>query len=219
MAGPRLRRRTLVAAGATAAVVATGSLLWMGARPDERVVQAAAPTPAAAPPQQRMQCTVGYAIRSAVGGRISTAVTIANTGTGAAQDWHLTFVLPDGQKLVRGWDRGWAQDGQALRVRGTGLAAGDRVRTGFDASYRDATTLPGQFRLNGTVCSAEMSVAGATSPATPATERRATVARATTAKKSDSGEKSGGSSGSGSGGKNDKEKSNKGKAKGKGKNK
>ncbi len=154
-------------------------------------------------------------------GRISTAVTIANTGAGAADDWHLTFVLPDGQKLVRGWDRGWAQEGQALAVRGTGLAAGEQVSTGFDASYRDATTLPGQFRLNGTVCSAEMSVAGATAPPTTATVARKT-ATAEAASNQDAGTTRAGSSGGGDGGNSGKSKNKvkaKGKAKGKNKGK
>ncbi len=212
MAGPRSRRRRLLVAAAAGSLVATGSLLWLGARPDERVVQASAPDTAIAAPQP-LQCTVGYAIRSAVGGRISTAVTIANTGTRPAGDWHLTFVLPDGQKLVRGWDGDWAQEGQALRVRGTGLDAGDRVSTGFEASYRTATTLPGQFRLNGTVCAAEMSVTGATVPATKAastrTAKKVSEKKVAVAGTADSGGDEG----------KDGESGNKGKGKSKGKGK
>jgi serine/threonine-protein kinase len=201
MARGRRLRRPLLAASAAAALLATGSVLWFGARPDDPGVQAAAAGPAAAP-QSDVECTVGYAIRSALNGRFSTAVTIANTGGGAARDWHLTFVLPDGQKLVRGWDGDWKQDGQSLAVRGSGLAPGGRVFTGFDASYRGATTLPGQFRLNGTVCTAEMSVTGATTP--PPTTTPVTAAKVTK-----TGKSSGGGSGSGSGG-------NKGEDRGKG---
>ncbi len=203
----RRRRRSLVAAAAVGALVTTGSLLWLGARPDNQTVQAAVAPVAAAPD---VRCTVGYAIRSAAGGRISTAVTIANTGSGTVDGWHLTFDLPDGQKLVRGWNGGgWAQEGQALNVRGTGLAAGGRVSTGFDASYRDATTLPAQFRLNGTVCSAEMSVAGATVPPTTGATKgtgatKATVARTQSVTASGKSSRTGGSGGanSGSGGAN-----------------
>ncbi len=211
VAGPRRGRRALVAAAAAAALAATGSLLWIGGQPDDKVVQAAAPA-AAAPPS--LQCTVGYAIRSAVAGKISTAVTIANTGAHAADDWHLTFVLPDGQKLVRGWGSGWVQDGQALQVRGTGLAAGERISTGFDASYRDATTLPGQFRLNGTVCAAEMSVAGGTTPVTkPATKSATRSAGTGSVTRAAAPAKASGGEGKSS------EKSNKGKSKGKNKGK
>jgi hypothetical protein len=127
-------------------------------------------------------------------------------------------VLPDGQKLIRGWDRGWTQDGQALRVRGTGLAAGDRVDTGFDASYRTATTLPAQFRLNGTVCAAEMSIVGATTPATrsagAATVTRAAPVKAAPAKAGPAKAKAGPAKGKAGEG---KAKGNKGKGKGKGK--
>jgi hypothetical protein len=91
---------------------------------------------------------------------VSTAVAVTGSG---ADKWQLSFALPDGQKLLRGWSPGWAQEGQAIQVTGTGLP----VTTGFDSSYRSATTLPAQFRLNGTVCEAEMSVAGRSAP--PAT--------------------------------------------------
>ena len=108
-----------------------------------------------------MTCTVKYAIRSAADGRVSTAVTVTGSG---ADKWQLSFALPDGQKLLRGWSHGWAQDGQSIQVTGTGLP----VKTGFDSSYRTATTLPAQFRLNGTVCQAQMSVAGRSTPPTTA---------------------------------------------------
>jgi len=53
-------------------------------------------------------------------------------------------------------------------VRGSGLAAGERVSTGFDASYPGTTTLPAEFTLNGTVCQAQLSVAGRSVPPTSA---------------------------------------------------
>ena len=169
-------RRMLVAAAAVGALLVVALLLWSGARSDDAAVPvAAAPTEAAASPAN-LECEVGYVVRDAVGGRFSTAVTIANTGPDAAEDWHLTFVLPGGQKLVRGWSGGWAQDGESLSVRGTDLASGGVVRTGFDATYRGATTLPAQFRLNGTVCAAEMSMAGRTEAPTATTRASARAA-------------------------------------------
>jgi hypothetical protein len=53
------------------ALVIVASVLWFGARPDPGVPMAAAPAEAAAEPASP-QCTVGYAIRSAVNGRLST---------------------------------------------------------------------------------------------------------------------------------------------------
>jgi hypothetical protein len=99
---------------------------------------------------------------------VSTAVDVAGSGAGK---WQLSFALPDGQKLLKGWSHGWAQDGQSIRVTGAGLP----ITTGFDSSYRTATTLPGQFRLNGTVCEARMSVAGRSTPPTTATAAKPVV--------------------------------------------
>ncbi|GLZ01447.1 serine/threonine-protein kinase [Actinoplanes sp. NBRC 103695] len=180
-------RRRLVAAGASTAavVVAVAGVVWFAGR-DESLpsVRAAG----AVPP---LTCQVGYAIKSALNGTLSTAVTVRNTGRAAASDWKLTFELPSGQKLVRGWSSGWAQDGQALLLTGRNLAAGGKVSTGFDASYRESAGLPGEFKLNDTVCTPQLSVAGqttrppATSPAAtfpPATPATSTTTPATAKK-------------------------------------
>ncbi len=159
---PAVRRRARLAAAVAAVLVSLAGAVWLGHRSGAAIDEAPA---AAAPAPPGPSCTVGYRIRSVAGGRLATAVTIANTGASPAAAWRLTFVLPDGQRLVRGWSETWAQEGQAVQVHGSTLPAGGRVTTGFDASYRDATTLPAEFRLNGTLCPAQMSVAGAT--ATP----------------------------------------------------
>ena len=114
-------------------------------------------------------------MRSALNGKLSTAVIITNTGRGTASDWRLTFDLPDGQKLVRGWSSGWVQTGQAMQFSGADLPAGSKLSTGFDASYTAATTLPGEFRVDDTVCRSQLSVAGRTTA--PATTPAATPAK------------------------------------------
>ena len=153
-------RRPLVGAVALLLALLAAGIAWFG-RPTGKV-EALHDTPAAAGPPAALECTVGYAIRNAAGGRLSTAVTISNTGAAAADAWELAFSLPDGQKLVRGWGPGWVQDDHTMRVRGSALPPGGRVSTGFDASYADSTTLPAKFTLNGTVCQAQLSVAGRT---------------------------------------------------------
>jgi serine/threonine-protein kinase len=158
-----VRRRPLVAAAAAALLMMVAGVVWLGGRSGSGDVEALPEVPAAAPD---VTCTVGYAIRNATDGRVSTAVTVTGSG---AERWQLSFALPDGQKLVRGWSHGWAQTGQSVQVTGTGLP----VATGFDSSYREATTLPTQFRLNGTVCQAQMSVAGRSTPPTTASSKAA----------------------------------------------
>ena len=149
----RSRRRPLVAAAAAALLLIVAGVLWVGGRSGPGAVEA---LPAASP---GVTCTVNYAIRSAADGRVSTAVSLAGSG---AEKWQLSFALPEGQRLLKGWSHGWAQDGRSVQVTGTGLPA----TTGFDSSYRNATTLPAQFTLNGTICQAQMSVAGRSAPPT-----------------------------------------------------
>jgi serine/threonine-protein kinase len=211
---PTRRRHTMAGAAAAAVTLLIGGAFWWGGRSDQPAVQAMA-EPAPSP-----QCTVRYAIRSALNGRFSTAVTVVNTGTVAAGNWRLSFNLPDGQTLVRG--SGWRQDGQSLQLSGTNLASGASTSSAFDATYREATTLPAQFRLNDTVCLAELSVAGQTvpgqtvAPAGPAGKPPAHAAtgggRGATLAGDKSGKGGGGNSGKGKG--KGKEKDNSGKGKG-----
>ena len=158
VAPPSRRRRTVIAAAALVTVAAAAWATGRGDPPPTVPAAAAAPPAAAA-----VTCQVGYAIRSALNGRFSTAVTITNTGRAAAATWKLSFDLPEGQKLVRGWNNGWAQNGRSLGLTGRNLAAGSKVTTGFDASYRESAALPGEFKLNDTVCTPQLSVTGQTS--------------------------------------------------------
>ena len=204
----RRLRRPLVATAALVVAIAVAGVVWVGGRAGPADVTALTEAPAAAAPAAALECAVGYVIRSATNGRLSTAVTIANTGTVPADTWELAFSLPDGQKLVRGWQPGWAQDGHTLQVSGSDLPAGGRVSTGFDASYAGATTLPAEFTLNGAVCDAQMSVAGRTATPAPRATGTGTGGKPAPVAKSDnsgkgkaqsSGKGKGSGSGSGSG--------------------
>jgi eukaryotic-like serine/threonine-protein kinase len=195
------RRRVLVAGGVAAALV-VGGLAWAVARSGDGDPQAAA---VASTPRQ-VACTVDYAIRSALDGRSSTAVTIRNTGPVPVDAWQLRFTLPDRQTVVRGWTGQWRQSGTDVLARGGALPAGGSVATGFDAVYRDATSLPAAFALNGTTCTPVLSVLGqSTPPTTAATEaptRRPPVAATTRTDNSGKGnadDGEGGGKGKGSG--------------------
>jgi serine/threonine-protein kinase len=164
---PRPGRRTVVAGGVAAALL-VGGLAWAAARPGDTEGQATA-APATTP--KRAACTVDYAIRSALDGRSSTAVTIRNTGQVPVDAWQLRFTLPDRQTVVRGWTGQWRQTGTDVLALGGALPAGGSVATGFDAVYGDATSLPAEFLLNGTTCRPVLSVLGqSTPPTTAATE-------------------------------------------------
>jgi serine/threonine-protein kinase len=189
------RRRTSVLAGGVAAALAFGGLAtWAGTRPDGDAPQAMA-----APQPSTPACTIDYAVRSAVGGRTSTAVTIRNTGSVAVDAWQLSFTLPDRQRLVRGWSGHWRQAGMSVLARGGSLPAGASVATGFDAAYRDVTSLPGEFLLNGTRCQPVLSVQGQNTPAPPVRAATRSAPKATTAAQPAKTDKGGDNKGKGSG--------------------
>jgi serine/threonine-protein kinase len=169
------RRRVLVAAGTFTAVAATAAMVWAGSMsgPEPGDTAVAADTG----PVAELRCTVRYAVRSATAGRSSTAVTVLNTGAAPVGDWTLRFALAEGQRLTRGWSANWRQDGRTVQVGGTRLTPGSEVRTGFDAHYLGANGLPAQFRVNGTLCTAELSMAGATTPSSRPVVRRVTPPR------------------------------------------
>ncbi|HEU4346494.1 MAG TPA: serine/threonine-protein kinase [Actinoplanes sp.] len=158
------RRRGLVGAGALALVLTATGAMWFGGRPGPGDVAAVTGAAVANPPSATLECAVGYVVRSATDGRLSTAVTITNTGTTAAGAWKLAFALPNRQQLLRGWTGNWSQIGHTVQLTGKSLPAGGKVSTGFDARYAGATTLPAQFTVNGAVCEAQLTVAGRTAP-------------------------------------------------------
>jgi hypothetical protein len=158
-------RRSVMAGGVAAVVIVGGVAAWAAARPTGDAGRAVA---AAAPAPKRAACTVDYAIRSALDGRSSTAVTIRNTGQVPVDAWQLRFTLPGRQTVVRGWTDRWQQTGADVLALGGALPAGGRVATGFDAAYRDATALPATFVLNGTTCTPVLSVFGQSTPPTTA---------------------------------------------------
>jgi serine/threonine-protein kinase len=163
------RRRTAVLAGGVAAALAVGGLAaWAGLRPDRTT-----PTAMAAPEPVRVACTVQYALRSAVNGRSSNAVTIRNTGSAPVAAWRLSFTLPDQQRLLRGWTGRWQQSGRSVQALGGALPAGGSIATGFDAAYRGVTALPAAFVLNGTTCASVLSVRGQSTPTASAPTRSA----------------------------------------------
>jgi eukaryotic-like serine/threonine-protein kinase len=200
------QRRSAVAVGAAAVVVVGGVAAWASGRSGDAGHRAVA-APAASP--QRAACTVDYAIRSALDGRSSTAVTIRNTGQVPVDAWQLRFTLPEQQTVVRGWTGGWRQTGSEVLARGGALPAGGSVATGFDAAYRDATALPAAFMLNGTACTPVLSVFGQSTPPTTA-PTQAPARQAAQARADNSGP---GSSNSGEGKAKDKDEEKPGKDK------
>lgn len=210
-----VRRRRLVGATA-AAVLAVGAagLAWSVQNPDP-VRGGAAPAAAAVPTAVPMaaatpRCTVRYTVSSAPGGRLANAVAVVNTGRTAFADWRLTFALPSGQRLVRGWDERWHQKDGKAQVRGAGLAPGATATTGFDTAYdKGAATFPTRFEVNGVACEP---VLAAVAPSTAGSAPVRPAVKPVKVQKSEAD-----TSGKGKGKSNGKAKVKKNKGKGKGK--
>ena len=113
--------------------------------------------PSAAAPKPR-SCTVRYALNGTSAGRASARVTILNTSDVAVPAWRLSFALPAGQRVAKGWSATWKQEGPTVVAAGGRLPARGTVATGFSTAYGTVAALPVTFRLNGTECLAEMSV-------------------------------------------------------------
>lgn len=202
-------RRTAVAAAA-ALLVAAPAFAWWLTRSDGRphTSAAAAATPATTQP---IRCTVQYAVQDVADGRTSTALTLVNDGPAAVPHWRLSFRLPTGQQLIHGSNATWHQSGADVRADGTALTPGHPLKTTFQASYEDATTLPGSFTLNGVACRSDLSLRGHTTPSTTSATRPAPPAAQPNPKPGDNQGK-----GPGPGPGNSGEGHGKGKGKGKG---
>jgi serine/threonine-protein kinase len=170
-APPPPRRASLrvgvAAAGAVAVLASVALAVDLAGGPDSDNGPAVTPAAIDPPLMPRQGCTVRYALRGAANGRSSTAVTVVNTGDTTLTNWQLGFTLPAGQRVLNGWNNRWRQQGSKVQASGGRLRPGAAVATGFDASYRIATTLPAQFVVNDTVCLAEFSVAAARTAPSP----------------------------------------------------
>ncbi|MFC3383548.1 serine/threonine-protein kinase [Couchioplanes azureus] len=170
------RRRTALGLSTAAAVLVSGAAgaVWLGDETDAGQISplAAPPAAVAAPKQPEPRCEVRYAVRRAVGGKFSAAVTVANTGTAPISDWRLTFTFPAEQELIRGWNARWRQVGRTVQATGGDLPARASAATRLDGTYRETTALPAEFRLNGTACATVLSAADQTVPPARTTAHR-----------------------------------------------
>ena len=157
----------VAAAGAVAVLASAALAVDLADGPDSDSGRAVTPAAIDPPLTSQQGCTVRYTLREAANGRSSTAVTVVNTGDTTIAKWQLGFTLPAGQRVLHGWNHRWRQQGSTVQASGGRLRPGGSVATGFDASYRIATTLPAQFFVNDTVCLAEFSVATATTMPPP----------------------------------------------------
>ncbi|MFG3578741.1 protein kinase domain-containing protein [Micromonospora chersina] len=164
------RRRVAVAGAALATLLAAGAAAALSTGgPSGEGVPAQASTPAALAGigQRQPECDVRYAVAGAVNGRSTGRVTVTNTGTLPIDEARLVFSLPDRQRLVRGAPGTWRQSGETVQARIGDLPPRRTVTATVAVTYREATALPGQFRVNDTPCRSSLTVAGQTSRPDP----------------------------------------------------
>lgn len=101
-------------------------------------------------------CAVEYTVVNDWGSGFQGSVEITNTGSSAVTDWQLAWDFP-GVTVTNGWNGQWSQSGGRTTVSAPSwnptLQAGRSTTLGFVADKSGSVSPPGEFRLNGTVCS------------------------------------------------------------------
>jgi acetylxylan esterase len=87
---------------------------------------------------------------------LTSAITIANTGSAPIGGWSLAFTLPAGQTITSGWNATYAPSGGAVTATNVGyngsIAPGASAGIGFQATHTGDTGRPATFTLNGVAC-------------------------------------------------------------------
>ncbi|MEJ3747868.1 cellulose binding domain-containing protein [Actinomycetes bacterium KLBMP 9797] len=112
-------------------------------------------TTAPTTPPSSASCRVGYSV-SAWNTGLTTAITIANTGSAAINGWSLAFTLPTGQTITNGWNATYTPTNGAVTARNVShnstIAPGGSVGIGFQATHTGNTGRPTSYTLNGAAC-------------------------------------------------------------------
>ncbi|MGC9668713.1 cellulase family glycosylhydrolase [Planosporangium sp. 12N6] len=144
----RSATRRATALGVTLALTATAGCTSRPAPPT-----AASPAPG--------DCRVRYVARTQPFG-LTVDLAVTHTGAGL-RTWTVTYDLPAGQQLSRGWNATWSQSGTLVTAVGDGsLAKGGSVTIGLNATGTGAGTgagagstgpeAPDRVALNGVPC-------------------------------------------------------------------
>ncbi|SCF33082.1 serine/threonine protein kinase [Micromonospora chaiyaphumensis] len=157
------RRRVTVAGAVAVTLLAGGTAVALsagGSSGEDPPAQASTPAAVVGIGQRQPECSVRYALDRVADGRSSSRVTVTNTGTVPIGGARLAFSLPDRQRLVQGSPGTWRQSGDSVQASIGDLPPRRTVTATVAVTYREATSLPGQFRVNDTPCRSSFAVAG-----------------------------------------------------------
>ncbi|GAB7046406.1 extracellular catalytic domain type 1 short-chain-length polyhydroxyalkanoate depolymerase [Catenuloplanes indicus] len=145
---------TLPSTGMAAAAVAFFGLTTPPSTPPSTPTPTPPNTPTPTPPVTGA-CRVTDAINAWNTG-LTSAITIANTGTARVDGWSLSFTLPAGQTITSGWNATYTPSSGQVTARNAGhnaaIAPGASVSIGFQATHTGNTAAPSSFSLNGAAC-------------------------------------------------------------------
>ncbi|MGN9810967.1 serine/threonine-protein kinase [Micromonospora sp. BQ11] len=163
------RGRVVVGTGAAAVLLAGAAVAGtLSESPPGDRARAGVPAAVSGLGERQPSCTVRYTVGPAVDGRLSTTLSVANTGTVAVPAGRLTFTLPGDQRLVGGSPGTWRQDGRTVSAQIGTLPPGRTLTAAMRATYRGVNVLPDRFQLNETACQAVLSLQGGTTRPVPA---------------------------------------------------
>lgn len=107
------------------------------------------------PPPTSGPCRVTYQVNAWNTG-LTTAVTVANTGTAPINGWSLVFTLPGGQTITAGWNATYSPNSGQVTARpvshNSTIDPSASVGFGFQATHTGNTGKPTSFTLNGNAC-------------------------------------------------------------------
>ncbi|MFK3984161.1 protein kinase [Micromonospora sp. NPDC050397] len=153
-------------------LVAVAGLAWaatsltpVGGTDGPLRAEAAAPTTAG--------CEIGYVLRADTGRAFEADVTVRNTGDQPVRDWALAFDFPADQTVTNAAPATWQQRDRGVVLRpapgGTDLPPGAAATLRLGGTYAGTNPLPVQFRLDESVCAAQVSGVAGKPPAVAAT--------------------------------------------------
>jgi hypothetical protein len=137
-----MRIRSLVVAGTTVALAATGLVTATG------LMTATAAHAATG-------CRVAYTVTNQWQGGFGANVVVTNLGD-PVNGWRLTWSFGAGQTITQLWNGSYTQSGAQVTVKDAGwngsIATGGTAAFGFNGSLTGANPVPSSFALNGVTC-------------------------------------------------------------------
>lgn len=114
------------------------------------------PPPSSTPVAPASPCVVVYRVTNQWAGAFQADVTVRNVSGGLVESWTVRWRFADGETVTQLWNGVVSQSGAEVSVANAGYNAliveEGSVTFGFNGSANGPTSPPGEFSVNGAVC-------------------------------------------------------------------